>query len=238
MLRRITTIGSLLTMLFAGFLCAAQASTRTDDIRRVQRSAEVFQEIMAMPDRAIPQKLVESAKCIAIIPGEKQVAFMIGGKYGKGVVTCRTAHGWSAPAFISVAGGSYGLQIGGSSTDVVMVFRNREGMYNLLSDKFRIGAAATAAAGPVGRDASADTDIKLQAEILTYARSRGAFIGVDLNGAVVQPDSSGNDVMYGPGARTRQILSGRVAAPGAAHPLLAELARYSRHHREMASNAR
>jgi SH3 domain-containing YSC84-like protein 1 len=237
MFRRVASISSLLAMLLVGFVCAAGASSRTDDVRRIQKSAQVFQEIMATPDRAIPRQLVDSAKCIAIIPGEKQAAFIVGGKYGKGVVTCRTARGWSAPAFLSVAGGSYGFQIGGSSTDVLMIFKDSEGVYNLLSDKFRIGASATAAAGPVGRDASAATDIKLHAEILSYARSRGAFAGVNLNGAVVQPDDSGNAAMYGSSLRTREILSGHITVPRTAHPLIAELERYSyRHRHEMASN--
>lgn len=213
----------------AGAVSVARAdSSRKDDVARIQRSAEVFQEIMATPDKAIPQELLESAKCIAIIPGEKQFAFMFGGKYGKGLVTCRTAHGWSAPAFLAVGGGSYGLQIGGSSTDIVMIFRNKNGFDSLLSDKFRIGAGATAAAGPVGRHASADTDLKLHAQILTYARSRGAFAGVSLNGAVVQPDDSGNEAMYGAGVTTKKIVDGLVPVPEVARVLTREIERNAR----------
>ncbi|MGH9343950.1 MAG: lipid-binding SYLF domain-containing protein [Terriglobia bacterium] len=223
-----------LTCVFAaifmvGIVSAAMAdSSRSDDVARIQRSAEVFHEIMATPDKAVPQELLESAKCIAIIPGEKQFAFMFGGKYGKGLVTCRTAHGWSAPAFLAIGGGSYGLQIGGSSTDIVMIFRSKNGFDSLLSDKFRIGAGATAAAGPVGRHASADTDLKLHAEILTYARSRGAFAGVSLNGAVVQPDDSGNRALYGANASTKEIVDGRVAAPASARSLIREISRYAK----------
>ncbi|HEV2416803.1 MAG TPA: lipid-binding SYLF domain-containing protein [Terriglobia bacterium] len=218
-----------------GIVSAAMAdSSRSDDLARIQRSAEVFHEIMATPDKAIPQELLESAKCIAIIPGEKQFAFMFGGKYGKGLVTCRTARGWSAPAFLAVGGGSYGLQIGGSSTDIVMIFRNKTGFDSLLSDKFRLGAGATAAAGPVGRHASADTDIKLHAEILTYARSRGAFAGVSLNGAVVQPDDSGNKALYGSNVTTKEIVDGRVSTPASARSLNREISRYA----QMAENSR
>ncbi|MGH9405352.1 MAG: lipid-binding SYLF domain-containing protein [Terriglobia bacterium] len=228
MLKRITPMIVLFALAAVGLLATTAAATsRREDVERIQRSAEVFHEIMATPDRAIPQELIGSAKCIAIIPGEKQLAFMVGGKYGKGLVTCRTAHGWSAPAFLAVSGGSYGFQIGGASTDIVMIFRNRSGLKNLLSDKFRIGAGATAAAGPVGRNVSADTDIKLKAEILTYARSRGVFAGVSLNGAVVQPDGSGNRAMYGAGVTSEQIVAGTVRTPSVAHALTAEISRYS-----------
>lgn len=229
--RYITCVFTAVFLLGAVSIALADSS-RKDDVTRIQRSAEVFQEIMATPDKAIPQELLESAKCIAIIPGEKQLAFMFGGKYGKGLVTCRTAHGWSAPAFLAVSGGSYGLQIGGSSTDIVMIFRNQHGFDSLLSDKFRIGAGATAAAGPVGRHASADTDIKLHAEILTYARSRGAFAGVSLNGAVVRPDQSGNEAMYGAGVTTKKIVDGLVSVPESAHVLTREID----HQARMASN--
>jgi SH3 domain-containing YSC84-like protein 1 len=218
--------GGLLLAVLAS-LAMASTSDRRQDVARIRRSAEVFRSIMATPDHAIPRKLLHSARCLAIIPGEKQAAFLVGGKYGKGLVTCRTANGWSAPAFLSLGGGSYGFQIGGSSTDVVMVFENRNGLRELLSDKFRLGASATAAAGPVGRDVSAATDIKLHSEILTYARSRGAFAGVSLNGAVVQPDDSGNAAMYGAGVSTRQILAGHAKIPLAAHPLIHTLLRYS-----------
>jgi lipid-binding SYLF domain-containing protein len=218
--------GALLPVIFAS-LAAASTSDRRDDVERTDRAAQVFRSIMRTPDRAIPADLLSSARCIAIIPGEKQAAFLVGGKYGKGIVTCRTAHGWSAPAFLSIAGGSYGFQIGASSTDVVMVFKSRKGLADLLSSKFKIGADATAAAGPVGRHVSAGTNITLHSEILTYARSRGAFAGVSLNGAVVQPDDSGNAAMYGPNVRTNQILDGAVRVPASARPLISALRRYS-----------
>ncbi len=177
-----------------------------------------------MPDQAIPNAILSGAACIAVIPSEKKFALGIGGSYGKGLVTCRNGNRWSAPAFITVGGGSWGFQIGGEASDVVMVFRNRRGVERLLSNKLRIGADASAAAGPVGRHAAAATDATLNAEILTYARSRGAFAGVSLNGAIVQPDESGNIAMYGRAARHQQILSGEVRAPAAAQPLLQEVA--------------
>lgn len=216
----------ILSVLIGGSIAAANSS-QTQDTERIQRATEVFHEVMATPDKAIPQELLSSAKCIAIVPGEKKFAFVVGGNYGKGLVTCRTAKGWSAPAFLMLGGGSYGFQIGGSSTDIVMIFRNRNGLESLLSDKFKIGAGATAAAGPVGRHASADTDLKLHSEILTYARSRGVFAGVSLNGAVVKPDRSGDRALYGPNATTKRIVGGEVAVPEAAKPLNQEISKYA-----------
>jgi lipid-binding SYLF domain-containing protein len=203
-------------------------SSRNDDLERINNSAQAFQEIMNTPDKGIPEELLESAKCIAIIPAAKNFAFVAGGEYGKGLVTCRTAQGWSAPLFLTIGGGSFGLQIGGSSTDLVMIFRNRNGLDSLLSDKFKIGGDAAAAAGPVGRHADAATDIKMNAEILTYSRSRGIFAGISLDGAVVEPDQSGNEAMYGPNARAKEILSGSVQVPKAAEALVGEITRYAR----------
>lgn len=201
------------------------ASTRQDDIDRIDHAAAVFNQIMAVPDRAIPDEILSSAKCIAIIPGEKKVALGFGGNYGKGVVSCRDANGhWSAPLFISIAGGSWGLQIGGESSDVVMVFRSRQGLDSMLNNKVRIGAGASAAAGPVGRHVGAETDAGLNAEILTYARSKGAFAGISLNGAVLQPDANDNEAMYGT-ARRNAVLDGTVKRPQADRPLIQALDR-------------
>ncbi len=203
-------------------------SKLNDDIERINNSTRVFHEIMGTPDKGIPQELLESAKCIAIIPAEKKFAFVAGGEYGKGLVTCRTAQGWSGPVFLTIGGGSFGLQIGGSSTDLVMIFRNRNGLDSLLSDKFKIGADATAAAGPVGRHVDAATDVKMNAEILTYSRSRGIFAGISLDGAVVEPDKSGNEAMYGTNARPKEILTGSIQVPKEAKTLVGEIARYAR----------
>jgi lipid-binding SYLF domain-containing protein len=231
MIKRIMIVAALAVGLAGS---AFAGSGRSDDIERIQNATEVFREIMATPDRAIPQELLESAKCVAIIPGEKKAAFVVGGSYGKGIATCRTAEGWSSPLFVALGGGSFGLQIGGSSTDIVMIFRNEKGLRSLLSDKFKIGVDATAAAGPVGRHAAADTDAKMNAEILTYSRSKGLFAGVSLDGAVVQPDRTGNHAMYGANVTRKEILDGSVRVPEAAEMLLKEISQYAR--AEEASN--
>jgi lipid-binding SYLF domain-containing protein len=209
-------------------LTARASSNRTDDVHRIQDSAQIFQEIMGTPDKAIPQDLLESAQCIAIIPAEMKFAFLVGGNYGKGLVTCRAPKSWSAPVFLSVGGGSLGFQIGGSSTDLILVFRGRRGLQKLLGNKFKIGGDVTAAAGPVGRSAQAGTDITLHAEILTYSRSRGAFAGISLSGAVVQSDDSGNVAMYGPAPNREDILDGKVAIPADAMVLVQAVSKATR----------
>jgi len=205
----------------------AVASDREDDVSRTQKAAQVFQEIMNTPDQGIPSDLLESAKCIAIIPGDVKFAFIFGGNYGRGLATCRTGHGWSAPLFLAIEGGSVGYQIGGSSTDLVMLFMNDHALKSLLSDKFKLGADASVAAGPVGRNAAAGTDLKLNAEILSYSRSKGVFIGVSLNGAVVQADKSGDRAMYGDDVNRHEILDGKVAVPESAQALLHEIGGYA-----------
>ena len=202
---------------------AFAASDREDDVHRLGTSTDVFREIMNTPDKGIPHRLLESAKCIAIIPGDKKFAFVFGGNYGRGVATCRTAKGWSAPMFVAIEGGSVGYQIGGSSTDIVMLFMNDHALQSLLGDKFKLGGDASVAAGPVGRDAAADTDIRLRAEILTYSRSHGIFAGVSLDGTVVQADSSGDHAMYGDNTTRRQIVDGRVPVPNSARALIREI---------------
>jgi SH3 domain-containing YSC84-like protein 1 len=211
-----TTLGLLVTL-------TAVASDREDDVSRTQKAAQVFKEIMNTPDQGIPQGLLKTAKCIAIIPGEVKFAFIFGGNYGRGLATCRTAHGWSAPMFVAIDGGSVGYQIGGSSTDIVMLFMNDHALQSLLGDKFKLGADASVAAGPVGRTAAAGTDLKLSAEILSYSRAKGIFAGVALDGAVVQADKSGDKSMYGDSVDRHDILSGKVAVPASARPLLQEI---------------
>jgi SH3 domain-containing YSC84-like protein 1 len=204
-----------------------RADDRGDDLHRIRDSRAVLQELMQTPDKSIPSDLLESAKCIAIIPTEIKGAFIVGAQYGKGLGMCRTHEGWSAPVFLTVAGGSFGFQIGGAATDLVLVFRNREGFQRLLSDKFKIGADATAAAGPVGRNTSAATDIEMRAEILTYSRSRGVFAGVSLNGTVVAPDRGADEALYGKNVDREAILRGRVPVPEVAQRLVAEVERYA-----------
>ena len=216
----------IVSMAGLGLVLPALASDRDDDIGRIQKATRVFHEIMTTPDKGIPRDLLEKAKCVAIIPGEEKLAFIFGGNYGKGLATCRTANGWSAPMFVAVGGGSVGFQIGGSFTDVVMLFMNDHALQSLMGDKFKIGADATVAAGPVGRQAAAGTDVKLNAEILSYSRSKGIFAGVSVDGAVVQADHSGDKAMYGRDVTHQEILQGTIAVPESARGLLADLGRY------------
>jgi len=215
----------LLAVLLVGVALPGRADDRQDDIDRINASRHVFREIMNTPDNAIPKDLLESAQCIAIVPSEVKFAFIFGGRYGKGLVTCRTNHGWSAPVFLMVGGGSVGFQLGGAATDLVLVFTHHRGVTSLLDHDFKIGADATAAAGPVGRHTSASTDIAMRAEILSYSRSRGVFAGVSLNGAVVKVDKSGDEALYGPEAHRVGILDGGVPVPQAARSLTSEIGR-------------
>jgi lipid-binding SYLF domain-containing protein len=205
----------------------AAASDRDDDVARTEKAAQVFKEIMDTPDQGIPHDLLDSAKCIAIIPGDKKFAFIFGGSYGRGVATCRTEHGWSAPMFVAIDGGSVGYQIGGSSTDLVMLFMNDHALHSLLTDRFKLGADASVAAGPVGRQATAGTDLKLNAEILSYSRSKGVFAGVSLSGAVVQADKSGDQALYGVNVDRHEIIDGKVPMPASAKNLMNELNVYT-----------
>ncbi len=197
---------------------------------RLQTSSAVLTEVMNTPDHSIPQELLEKAQCIVIVPGLKKAAFIVGGKYGRGFISCRSnaGAGWSSPAGVKVEGGSFGFQIGGSETDVVMLVMNKRGSEKLLSSQFTLGADASVAAGPVGRTAAADTDLKLHAEILTYSRARGVFAGVALNGATLRPDKESNTELYGAGLTNRQIVMGtKKRSPVAAAELTANLNKYS-----------
>ena len=211
-----------LTMLSIGTLCWA-GSAREDATDRLDNATKVVHEIMGMPDKGIPEEVLEHAKCVAVIPHMVKGGFIFGGKGGKGVATCRTADGWSAPAFITISGGSWGLQIGVEAVDVVMIIQNDKGMQKLLSSNFQIGADASAAAGPVGRHAEAGTDWKMDTEILTYSRAKGAFAGLTLEGASIRQDSDSRHAMYGRKATTRALLLGKVAAPAVAQPFLSEI---------------
>lgn len=196
---------------------------------RLKEAAAVLSEVMEILDRAIPQDLLARAECVVVVPGMKKGAFIVGGKYGRGFFSCRkpNGRGWSAPAGVRVEGGSVGFQIGGSETDVIMLVLNRRGAEKLLSSKFTLGGEGTVAAGPVGRSASAQTDAFMQAEILTWSRSRGAFAGVALTGATLRPDEEANRELYGKKLTNRQIVTGNVAVPAAAQPLISLLNKYS-----------
>jgi SH3 domain-containing YSC84-like protein 1 len=213
--------------LFVGMSWSADDKDDSDIAKRIDNSAKVLDEIMATPDKAIPDKVMSGAKCIAVIPSMVKIAVGFGGNHGKGVATCRTEHGWSAPAPITITGGSWGLQLGGQAVDLVMVVMNQQGMDHLLSSKFKLGADASAAAGPVGRDAGADTDIKMRSEVLTYSRARGLFAGVDLSGAALTQDKDETRLLYGKFQPFADILSGKVRPTATSAPFLAAVRKYS-----------
>jgi len=211
--------------LFSGALFGAD-----DAVKRLHDSAEVITEVMGAADKAIPQDLFDKAECLVVVPGVKKAAFIVGGKYGRGFISCRHHDelGWSAPAAVKVEGGSFGFQIGGSETDVVMAVMNRRGAEKLLQSKFTLGADASVAAGPVGRTTSADTDAQMQAEILTWSRARGVFAGIALNGATLRPDDDTNKQLYGTVTSNREVIE-HAKPPAAARELLDVLNRYSSH---------
>ncbi len=196
------------------------AQSREKSADRLDNAAKVLHEIMAAPDRGIPEEVLEHAKCVAIVPHMLKGGFVFGAENGRGVATCRTAEGWSAPAFFAITGGSWGLQIGIEGIDLVMIIQNDRGMQRLLSSKFELGADASAAAGPVGRHASADTDWMLNTEILTYSRAKGAFAGLTLNGASIRRDDDSMEAVYGRHVSTRAVLTGRVAPTGSSERFL------------------
>ena len=207
------------------------ARTKGDDdtSKRLNAAADVVSEVMATPDRGIPQDLLDKAACAVIVPNVKKGAFIVGAKYGRGFIVCRkkSGRGWSAPGGVKVEGGSVGFQIGGSETDVIMLVMNQGAIDKLLSSKFTIGADASVAAGPVGRTSSAETDVQLHAEILTYSRARGLFAGVSLQGATMRPDDDANKDMYGRPMSNKDVVLGNVTAPATAARLIAELNRHS-----------
>jgi SH3 domain-containing YSC84-like protein 1 len=208
------------------------AGSRKDSTERLTNAGIVLNEIMATPDKGIPQEVIDNAKCIAVVPNMAKAAFVFGGKHGRGVATCRTADGWSAPAFISVGGGSWGLQIGAQSIDLVMTVMNDQGMQHMLSNKFQVGGDAAAVAGPVGRHASAGTDWKADSEILTYSRAKGLFAGISLTGAVVQQDDDSTKAIYHKMIDQKQILSGSISTPSTATSFLTAVRHSSRQSRK------
>ncbi len=213
------TIALLATILFLTTLCWS-ATEKEKAIARLHDAVDVLQSLVSAPDKGIPREVLEKAKCIAVVPRQLKVGFVVGAEHGRGVATCRTSHGWSAPAFFTVTGGSWGAQIGLEGIDNVLVFMNQKGMDKLLAAKFKIGADASAAAGPVGRHASAGTDWKMESEILSYSRAKGIFAGATLDGAVVKPDDDAMNAIYGPDVTFQRVLTGRVPAPPAAREFL------------------
>jgi lipid-binding SYLF domain-containing protein len=203
---------------------AAEDAQKLD--KRLDAARTTIDQIMSVPDKAVPDSIARKAVCIGVIPGMVKGAFIFGAEYGQGVVTCRTGAGWSAPVFIRMAGGSFGFQAGGQGTDLVLVAVNEKGFQELLHDKFKIGGDASAAAGPVGRDAQASTDIEMKAELLTWSRSRGIFAGIDLNGVSVSQNKTDTEAMYGADYSFHRILHGAVAPPEVAGPFLHAVNRY------------
>ena len=208
-----------------------------ESAKRLDESAAVFSEIMSAPDKGIPQDMLENAHCIVIVPNMKTAAFIVGGKYGKGYMSCRNkgGSGWSAPGTVRIEGGSVGFQIGGSATDLIMLVMNERGVDKLLSSKFTLGGEGSVAAGPVGRTATAQTDLQMHAEILSWSRSQGLFAGLALEGATLRQDKDDNVKLYGKQIENRQIVTGGTQAPKAAMRLLALLNKYSYHERKMSN---
>jgi len=215
-MKKVMTLVALLSMTSIGW--AGTNREATDD--RLDHAGRVLHEVMSAPDKGIPEEVLEHAKCVAVVPHLLKGGFVFGAENGRGVATCRNGNGWSAPVFFAITGGSWGLQIGVEGIDLVMIIQDERGMKQLLSSKFELGADASAAAGPVGRHASANTDWKLDAEILTYSRARGAFAGLTLNGASIRRDDDSTEAMYGHNISNRRILQGGVSAPASAQPFL------------------
>ena len=223
---KLTTAWITITALFVPAVFADDAA---ENGKRIQESATVLREIMDAQDHAIPSDLLGMARCVGIVPGLKRAGFILGGQWGKGILTCRTttAGGWSAPSIIRIEGGSIGAQIGAGETDVVFVVMNQRGVDKLMKDRFTLGADAAVMAGPVGRNATAATDAQLHAEILSYSRARGVFAGVALNGATLRPDNEDNEKLYGHAVTHEGILNGKVAPPASARTLYEVLNRHA-----------
>jgi lipid-binding SYLF domain-containing protein len=213
--------------LAATALAADEPARESKASDRAQAAADVLDEIQGAPDKGIPQEVLGSAECVAVVPSMLKGGFIVGARYGRGLASCRTAKGWSSPAFFTVQGGSVGFQIGGQAVDLVMLIMNDNGMKHLLSSKFALGADASVAAGPVGRHAEANTDWKMRAEVLTYSRARGIFAGISLNGAVVKQDKDSTREFYGHMVTSNAALKGEVEAPAAGNAFLTTLAKWA-----------
>jgi lipid-binding SYLF domain-containing protein len=218
---------SLTVLIFLTTALSAQPAEHGADLDRLQSASVILSQIMEAPDKAIPDSIMDGAKCIAIVPSMLKASFIFGANYGKGVATCRTDKGWSSPVFFKVEGGSFGFQAGGQASDLVLIIRTAEGMQHLLQSKFKLGADASAAGGPVGRDAQAATDLTMRAQILTYSRARGLFAGVSVNGAVVHQDDGATQAFYGKDWTFYSLLNGQVPPPTAAQNFLKTIELYA-----------
>ncbi len=219
----LTLVASLCSLSFAGDEPAKESKA----VDRVQAAADVLNQIQGAPDKGIPQEVLGSAECVAVVPSMLNGGFVVAAKYGRGLASCRTPKGWSAPAFFLLTGGSFGFQIGGQAIDLVMLIMDKDGMNHLLSSQFALGADASAAAGPVGRQAAGNTDWKMRAQVLTYSRARGLFAGVSLNGAVIKQDKDSTREFYGRMVPFKTSLTGEIAPPPAANTFLTTLAKWA-----------
>ncbi len=225
MMKHITTIAAGVAMAVASLSAFAKDDNPKLDVR-LDVAADVVSAIMSSPDKGIPRSILAGASCVVVIPSYKKAAFVVGAQYGQGVATCRTPHGWSAPVFVQLAGGSFGFQIGGQATDLILVAMNDRGLQDMLKNKFKLGADAAASAGPVGRNAQAGTDWKMNAEFLTYSRSKGLFAGIDLDGSVLSQNEDDTRSMYGANVPYVQVLKGNQVTPDAAHKFVGTVSKY------------
>lgn len=212
--------------MMASSVCALGATDKVKLVERLTESSSILDQIMAAPDKGIPDGILSGASCVVVVPSFKKGAFVVGAEYGQGVATCRSPQGWSAPVFVQLAGGSFGFQAGGQATDLVLVAMNDQGLQQMLKNKFKIGGDAAASAGPVGRNAQAGTDWKLSAEFLTYSRSKGLFAGIDLDGAVLSQNQADTRTMYGDAVPFTVILKGNQVTPEDARPFVRTVAKY------------
>ncbi len=222
-MKKLMAILGMVALSASSFTAHAQDPKLSD---RLERASIVMDEIMQTPDKGVPQSILAGAHCVVVVPSYKKGAFVVGAQYGQGVATCRTPHGWSAPVFVQLAGGSFGFQIGGQATDLVLLAMNEHGLQDMLHSKFKLGGDASVAAGPVGRNAAADTDITLRAEFLTYSRARGIFAGIDLSGVVLSQNSDDTRIEYGSDVPYEGVLTGHVPAPGNSVHFVHTVAKY------------
>jgi lipid-binding SYLF domain-containing protein len=228
-MKRLSVVVSVIACSFsltAGSTTAFGASDKAKLVERLQDAQAVVTQIMAAPDKGIPSSILASANCVTVIPSYKKAAFVVGAQYGQGVATCKTPHGWSAPVFVQLAGGSFGFQIGVQGTDLIILAMNDRGLQDMLKNKFKLGADAAASAGPVGRNAQAGTDWKMNAELLTYSRSKGLFAGIDLDGSVLSQNQDDTRVIYGDAIPFETILKGNQVTPDEARPFVRTVAKY------------
>lgn len=218
----------VLVVSLCAFALGADEAKESKATDRVQAAAAVLNEIQSAPDSGIPEEILSRSECVAVVPSMLKGGFIVGGKYGRGLASCRTPKGWSAPAFFLIEGGSFGFQIGGQAVDLVMLIMNNDGMQHLLTSKVALGADASVAAGPVGRHAEGNTDWKMRAQVLTYSRARGVFAGVSLNGAVMKQDKDSTRDFYGHMVTFKASLTGEAEAPSTAYPFLSSLAKWAK----------